>query len=155
MQSIYWICILALSVLMINGQQTDSNEILSISSGTSFGFCMGYCRQSIKLTSNPSQVIVSREANGNQGSYPPVHVKLPLTADEWNSLANLVNLETIQGMDETIGCPDCADGGAEWVQIDWANGSKRVTFENRQTVESIKELVEKLRDLRQIYLSKI
>jgi hypothetical protein len=58
--------------------------------------------------SNPSQVIASREANFNQASYPPVHVKFPLTSTEWNDLASLVNLKTFQSLDDRIGCPDCA-----------------------------------------------
>jgi hypothetical protein len=156
MQSICWLfVVLAFSVLVVNGQEIGNSDILSISSGTSFGKCVGYCRQSINVMSNPSQVIASREANFDQASYPPVHVKFPQTSTEWNDLASLVNLKTFQSLNDRIGCPDCADGGAEWIQIDWTDGSKRVTFENRQTVKGIEELIERLRQLRQIYLSKM
>lgn len=151
MQSIFGIFLLTLSVLMINGE----NDILSISSGTSFGKCVGYCRQSINIMSNPFQVIAIREANFNQGSFPPTRMKFPFTSTEWNELINLVDLITIQSFDDITGCPDCADGGAEWIQIDWNNGSKRITFENRQTVEGIEKLVEKLRDMRQVYFNKM
>ncbi len=66
-----------------------------------------------------------------------------------------MNLDIFQSLDDRIGCPDCADGGAEWVQIDWNNGNKRVTFENRQTVKGIEKLIEKLREMRQIYFYKM
>lgn len=155
MRSVYSVFLLTLSLLIINGQPTKRSDITSVSSGTSFGFCRGYCRQSINVTPNPSQVTVSREPNFDQGSYPPVHVNFPVDTNEWTELVDLVDLETIEAMDERIGCPDCADGGAEWIQIDWSNGSKRVTFENGQTVERIEKLVRKLRDLRQTYLSKV
>ena len=56
-------------------------------------------------------------------------------------------------LDDRIGCPDCADGGAEWIEIDSMDGVKRVTFENGQTVNGIEPLVEKLRQLRNQYLS--
>jgi hypothetical protein len=51
-----------------------------------------------------------------------------------------------------IGCPDCADGGAEWIQVDWIDESKRVTFENGRMVEGIEKLIEKLRQMREEYL---
>jgi hypothetical protein len=156
MQSICWhFVVLTLSVLMVNGEQIENKDILSISSGTSFGRCVGYCRQSINIMSNPSQVIVSREANFNQGSFPPINLKFPLNSTEWIDLVSLVNLDIFQSLDDRIGCPDCADGGAEWVQIDWSNVSKRVTFENRQTIKGIEELIEKLREMRQIYFYKM
>ncbi|CAF1060490.1 unnamed protein product [Rotaria sordida] len=155
MQSVGWlIFVLALLVLVVNGESVKSN-VLSISSGTSFGECIGYCRKSITVTSTPSQVSISKKANFNQASYPPVYATVPLTSSELVSLVNLVNIEIFQSLDDRIGCPDCADGGAEWVQIIWANGSKRVTFENGKTVKGIEELIAKLRQMRQAYLSEM
>jgi hypothetical protein len=46
-------------LITINGEQ----KILSISSGTSFGMCVDYCRRSVNITSNPSQMIGLKEAN--------------------------------------------------------------------------------------------
>ncbi|CAF3952062.1 unnamed protein product [Rotaria sp. Silwood1] len=156
MQSVGWlIFVLALLVLVVNGESVEKSNVLSISSGTSFGRCIGYCRKSITVTSTPPQVSISKKANFNQASYPPVYAKLPLTSSEWISLVNLVNLETFQSLDDRIGCPDCADGGAEWLQINWANGSKRVTFENGKTVKDIEKLIAKLRQMRQAYLSEM
>jgi hypothetical protein len=156
MQSICWhFVVLMLSVLVVNGEQIENKDILSISSGTSFGRCVGYCRQSINIMSNPFQVIASREPNFNQGSFPPTNVIFPLNSTEWIDVVSLLNLDTFQSLDDRIGCPDCADGGAEWVQIDWNNGNKRVTFENRQTVKGIEKLIEKLREMRQIYFYKM
>ncbi|CAF1400036.1 unnamed protein product [Didymodactylos carnosus] len=107
------------------------------------------------MTSTPLQVSILKQANFNQASYPPVYATLPLSSSEWVNLSNLVNLETFQSLDDRIGCPDCADGGAEWVQINWANGSKRVTFENEKTVKGIEKLIVKLRQMRQAYLSEM
>ena len=156
MQFACWlIVVLAFLVLVTDGESAEKNNMLSISSGSSFGECIGYCQQSITLTPIPPQVAISRKANFNQTSYPPVYSKLPLTLNEWASLSSLVNLEIFQSLDDRIGCPDCADGGAEWVQINWANGSKRVTFENGKTVKGIEKLIAKLRQMRQGYLSEI
>ena len=156
MQSIYWLIIaLALLILVVSGENVEKSNIRSISSGTSFGECMGYCRKSITLTSAPLQVTTLKQANFNQASYPSVYAKLPLSSSEWTSLNNLVNLEIFQSLDGRIGCPDCADGGAEWVQIDWTNGSKRVIFENGKTVKGIEKLIVKLRQMREDYFNEM
>jgi len=156
MKSLFSIVVFSLFVLTIFGRQIEkTNEIISISSGTSFGRCIGYCRQSIEIIANPLQLNVLREANFNQASYPPVHVGFLLEQQIWTKLVGLVDLKTIENLDERIGCPDCADGGAEWIQIDTTSTSKRITFENGRTVQGTENLIEQLRDLRQTYLSKV
>ncbi|CAF4619589.1 unnamed protein product, partial [Rotaria socialis] len=32
-------------------------------------------------------------------------------------------------LDDCIGWPDCAGGGAEWIEVNWSTKSKLVTFE--------------------------
>src|SRR5690349_5995657 len=97
MQSVFWlIFVFTLLVLVVDGENVEKSNVISISSGTSFGECMGYCRKSITMTSTPPQVTILKKANFNQASYPPVYAKLPLTSSEWISLVNLVNLETFQ-----------------------------------------------------------
>lgn len=156
MQSLrFFFLFLTFSLAIVNGQQTKNQDILSISSGLSFGKCIGHCQQSINATSNPPQVIVSRLANFAQASYPPVHVKFPFTTTEWNDLVALADLESFQLLDERIGCPGCADDGVEWIQIDWINGNKRVAFERRQMLKGSENLVQKLREMRQFYLNKV
>ncbi|CAF1423314.1 unnamed protein product [Adineta steineri] len=146
--------IVALTFLVILHKTCAKNDdIISISSGTSFGRCVGRCRQSIALMADPLQVIISREANFNQASYPPIHVTSPIIFSEWNKLVSSVNLDIFQKLDDRSGCPDCADGGAEWIQVDWNNGSKRITFENGRTVQGLEELILTMRQIRQIYLS--
>jgi hypothetical protein len=47
-----------------------------------------------------------------------------------------------------IGCPDCADGGGEWIEISNRHTSKKIVFEYNQSVPEINSLVTKLRRLR-------
>ena len=44
-------------------------------------------------------------------------------------------------------CPDCADGGAEWVELGFENKVKRVTFEYMKEPEELKTLIPSLREL--------
>lgn len=135
----------------IDGKCVEKNKIVSISSGTSFGMCMGYCRRSINITSNPNELISLKEPNYDQLEYPIVSQKYPFSSDQWKQLINLVNSKSFQALDERIGCPDCADGGAEWIEIQWPNITKRVTFEYRKSIEGFEGLIETLRSLREKY----
>lgn len=69
----------------------EIKDIQSISSGTSFGMCRGYCQQSINFMINPLEILAV----------------------------------------------------------------KRVTFENGNTIEGFEELIEKLRNLREDYLTQL
>jgi hypothetical protein len=50
---------------------------------------------------------------------------------------------------KTIGCPDCADGGAEWIEIISGSGGKsqKVTFEYMNEPAKLKDLASGLRTI--------
>lgn len=140
--------ILVTILIVINGEIIRSNDkILSISDGLSFGFCRDYCRRSINISSIENELIGLKEANFEQDEYPPVEKRYPFPSNDWQELINLVDPESFRSLDERIGCPDCADGGAEWIEIQWTNENKRVTFENGQLIKGFEGLVVKLREL--------
>ena len=141
------------SVFAVAHCSFDEKNLQSISTGTSFGMCRGYCRHAINITSNPLQIIASKDPNFPQTPYPPLREQHSFSANQWQELISVLNLETFRALDDRIGCPDCADGGAEWIEINWIDGVKRVTFENRRAVKGIEALIEKLRQMRQEYLS--
>ena len=130
----------------------DLKNLRSVSTGTSFGMCRGYCQQSINITINPLQITTKKEPNFPQSSFPSVQKTYPFTSGQWQGLSDVLNLKAFDVLGDTIGCPDCADGGAEWIEIDSTDGVKRVTFENGQDVKGIEAMIEKLRQLRNQYL---
>ncbi|CAF3689426.1 unnamed protein product [Rotaria sordida] len=65
-------------------------------------------------------------------SYPPVQRQFPFSSSQWEQFVSLLDLETFTALADRIGCPGCADGGIEWIQVDWADATKRVTFESGQ-----------------------
>ncbi|UJR24697.1 hypothetical protein I4U23_006071 [Adineta vaga] len=153
MMKIFLSCCFFLGALVIiQGQNsTPNNDIISISSGVSFGMCRGYCRRSIMISSNLKRVISIKEANYQQTEFPPVKKAAPFTAEEWNELVSLVDFNAFQALNEQIGCPDCADGGAEWIQIETKGQMKKVTFENGRLIKGFEGLVVQLRNLRNQY----
>lgn len=46
-------------------------DIVAISSGTSFGECLGYCRRSIFLRGNSRKLIALKEPNAPDRAFPP------------------------------------------------------------------------------------
>ncbi|CAF1064272.1 unnamed protein product [Rotaria sp. Silwood1] len=132
-----------------------NDDIRSISSGTSFGECLGYCHRSIYITNIPPQLITLKEPNGNQIKYPTIRRRFRFNSIQWRKLIALVDVRKFRRLNDRIGCPDCADGGAEWIQINWSNKSKRVTFEYGKLVNGIEKLINYLRVLRNQYLKNL
>jgi hypothetical protein len=114
-------------------------------SGTSFGMCMGYCVS--ELTVTPDELLLV------ETSRDPAQAtrtrRLPLGEEEWEEILALVQPSELEGLPEVLGCPDCADGGAEWIEVEHDGGKRRVTFEYGSTVEPIQPLVAKARELRE------
>lgn len=122
------------------------SDSLTIRSGTSYGMCVGYCDQQVELTG--TQALFTAKSLRNPAEYPLKTCKNSLSKDEWTALAAKVNIEEFQEQPETLGCPDCADGGAEFVEIVQGKRHYRVTFEAGKTIPGFESLVEELRNRR-------
>ena len=61
----------------------------------------------------------------------------------------MVDVAAITRLEGVHGCPDCADGGAEWIEIDTGSGPIRVTFEFGDTLPGIGPLQAEIRALRE------
>ncbi|SNT00399.1 hypothetical protein SAMN05421640_1971 [Ekhidna lutea] len=123
-------------------EQVQSSDVQKIEFGTSFGMCAGYCVQTLTVTEGHVSKTVTPRVNQNleektcQQSY-----------QEFNSLMSGIDTQEFLALDETIGCPDCADGGAEWIEITTPEGSKKVTYEFGKEPEAVKSIIEELRVL--------
>ncbi|MFD2932172.1 hypothetical protein [Spirosoma flavum] len=142
---------IALLFLMLLGRCTQStissaeplsaNE-LTIRTGTSFGMCVGYCVN--EYVFNGTSVTLTQ--TGRPLAQNPIKT-CQTTIDQatWNTLRAAANLETFSKQPETRGCPDCADGGAEYIELQTGEQKHRVTFEYGTTIPGFESLVEALR----------
>lgn len=49
-------------------------------------------------------------------------------------------------LQDVYGCPDCADGGAEWLEVQFSDGRvKNVKFDYGSSVEGFEEIISSLR----------
>lgn len=123
----------------------EVTNIESIKYGTSFGMCFGYCSKSITITNS----VVDYEAYSYQGEedFPTIYLSETIEEKEWNNLVGKINFNNFSLLDESIGCPDCADGGAEWIEIKMGDEVHRVIFEYGNEPRGVKGYIDELKIL--------
>ncbi|MBD2702536.1 hypothetical protein IC229_17950 [Spirosoma sp. BT702] len=124
------------------------NSELIVRSGTSFGFCLGYCQKNYVF--DKTNVTLNEIANGRQPTQlDPRNCSFTISEADWNAVKASANLDAFSKQPETIGCPDCADGGAEYIELELSGQKHRVTFPHGGTIPGFEGLVENLRKLRE------
>lgn len=120
----------------------------TFNTGTSFGMCAGYCLQEVTMTF--AETTARRASSpGMQDRFPNQAETLPTPPGVWAGLEEAADdIALLRTLPDTVGCPDCADGGAEWVQITDGTGTKRVTFEFGKDVPEIRTLIAQARAAR-------
>ena len=118
-------------------------DISYISYGTSFGECLGYCVKSTMLTDS---IISFLKSGWNmEGRLPDIYFSRIQNIEDWESLLEEVDFNEFTQLDSIIGCPDCADGGAEWIEIKENGTIYKVIFEYGNEPEAVKPYIEMLR----------
>jgi len=122
-----------------------AGEIKSISYGTSFGECLGYCKNQMEL--NEEVATLMKKGWNELGALPDVQCTRTLGSQEFDNILDSIDLSIFILLDEVIGCPDCADGGAEWVEISFDTTTHRVTFEYMNEPKELANVVPIMREL--------
>jgi hypothetical protein len=135
-----------LVILLVGCTEDSSVElknkgIVRITYGTSFGFCVGYCVRDLDITE--TEILFSKS-----GWVPEVEEVMctdRFFADDWEVLVSKVDIQAFMSLPEVIGCPDCADGGSEWLELVLENKRHKVTFEFSKEPDEISAVIEELR----------
>ena len=128
---------------VLEDKSADSGP-LALRSGTSFGMCFGYCRTVLEVDS----LVLTFTEVAQLKPLPTRTRTLPLSLADWKRVRALVDVAALRRLEGSHGCPDCADGGAEWIEIGSAGDPVRVTFEHGATLDGIGALQAELRALR-------
>ncbi|MBT7860707.1 MAG: META domain-containing protein [Gemmatimonadetes bacterium] len=118
---------------------------LDIRLGSSFGECLGYCWQEMILD---AEAITLVTRGWDLSAYPEKIHQEVMDKDLWAQLQGLADFNAFARMDEVYGCPDCADGGAEWVTMSLSGRQKTVRMEYGVHLKPITELLRILREAR-------
>ena len=135
---------LALSAGCATSQpDAPTSAVPAVEWGSSFGMCAGFCASSLVVTPDGTATL-TETATRSPDVAPRVRARM-LTADEQARLAAANEASTV--VTDTLGCPDCADGGAEYVERDGA----RVTFDYGGDAGAAAPLAEALRSIRESF----
>ncbi|MBP6011805.1 MAG: hypothetical protein KBA31_06215 [Alphaproteobacteria bacterium] len=139
----------ALGLAACEGGTTAAGGVTRVVSTTSFGMCVGYCTTKLEITEGGAVLV--RESRGGRGAVelPTQTFKSPLTAGEWQEVVRLAGAAKFDGLPAVIGCPDCADGGAESLTVEGAGAAKTVSFDHGAKVDGLQPLLDRVRDLRE------
>lgn len=140
---------LALSGCAVAGP-AQANAVTRIVATTSFGMCVGYCTTRLEITDG--QAVLAREARAGRGGGGPVQdtqrFTAQLTPSEWQEFQRLAANADFEALPDVVGCPDCADGGAESLTVEGAAGAESVSFEYGAELPQAGPLLERVRALR-------
>jgi hypothetical protein len=128
-------------------KKSKFDDLTIISYGSSFGMCVGYCTN--ELTISDLKITYSKIQRSPKPDTK--ECTKPITVDEVEAIKNLLNSEKIAALPEVIGCPDCADGGAEWVAINADGKNYKITFEYGKPPKELEAAVAKLKLLKESF----
>ena len=111
--------------------------------GTSFGMCVGYCQRELSI--NGTQATLSLRKNGTNAEQKSC--KKQIDEATLTALKSKIDIASLNKLPDVIGCPDCADGGAEFVEVTSNGKTKRITFEYGRAPAELKELVDQLKPI--------
>ena len=123
--------------------------VTQVVSTTSFGMCAGYCATRLEITQH--EAVLTRDGRSGRGgtAKPDQRFTAPISESEWQEIARLAESVNMGELPDVIGCPDCADGGAEGLTIARGAGEESVSFDYGATVAQAQPLLERVRALRE------
>ena len=134
---------LALSTGACDESPTGASDVSFIEWQSSFGFCLptSYCTTRLRVTGREAVLTLeSREL-------PPLTTQTELTVAEADALAEAAAQARFAGLGPVVGCPDCADGGAEMLTVMVGDEQRSVTFEYEARLDPLEPLLGQMRSL--------
>ncbi|WP_421893070.1 hypothetical protein [Marinoscillum sp.] len=138
-----YLLIIIMAWMMVGCEEDSMMTTSDIRYGTSFGECIGYCVR--ETTLNGQQITVQAISRDDDKATKTKVAEL--SKAEALAIRSGIDVRQFQELPATIGCPDCADGGAEWLEMQINGESVRVTFEYGADIDGIKAGVLRLREL--------
>lgn len=132
-----------LALLAAGVTVTGCKTPVVIAHGASFGHCRGYCNKELSISKD--SVAYVQKMNGDQPETKR-NVKA-ISKEEYTKVVKQFDFRSFYLLDSVIGCPDCADGGAEWIEVKSGKNKKRVTFEYNKAPEQLKASVEQIKKM--------
>ena len=121
-----------------------------IRTGTSAGFCIGYCVSEFTISSE--KIVYSEKGrefvSDSWVDLPEKTTTVPISQNDWMDLVDIVDFQDFNSLPDKIGCPGCADAPVEWIEISIGGKTKRIEFEAREAIPEITQMIIKLQEIR-------
>jgi len=152
-ESVKWILFLMVSLNFLcpahsqNATDGKQAQINYIKFGHSAGMCDGYCYNEAMITKDRiiTTQLAWKKAGRDSSEFPTKTDTTVIRPNHWSRLVAAADIVKFFNLPETIGCPDCDDGGAQWVEISYQNKSHKVSFEAGKTIDDMAALQKELR----------
>lgn len=129
-------------------EASKTNSVLSIVHGTSFGHCRGYCIKEIHFSASSLDY---KEVSRDTVNFPVKETTEKFTQSQLDELATQIDWKKWEALDSIIGCPDCADRGAEYLIISSEKGTKKVLYDAHSTPEGLENILKTIREKRRVF----
>lgn len=124
------------------GEFLEFENIESITWSMSFGMCAGYCYKELVIQKGN----ITEHKNGRNEK--EILNNYNYSGNEWESLLSNLDIKSFVKLSGRIGCPDCTDGGAESLKINFGNGVyKIVVYDFGTNPEGLEAFLKKIRNL--------
>jgi len=144
-----WPCLALSTMASCHDPSTAPLPKTLVRTGTEFGECGGWCYKELEIQGTLATFQLRQHYPGTAESLGAALI----SPDKWRHLERTIDMDALAAVAGVIGCPDCSDGGAEWIEVEHAGARKRVTFEWCDSVPAIQPLVDAARELREEILS--
>lgn len=143
--------IITLSIFILSCSTSDDSDpqsdIVKIGYGISFGECLGYCIRTLTIDQDSIQFVKSGWTIDSLLS----DIACSDPTDDFSALTGEVDFIQFLQLDSIIGCPDCADGGAEWIELTSGDNRHKVVFDYLHPPLVLEDITSDLRALMEGY----
>ena len=123
---------------------TENEELtaLEINLDQTAWFCQSNCRYNFAFSEG--NVTVKRYDKPND-EQPLWQCDRKLPSADWQAILKVLDIDALAQVEETIGCPGCADAPIETLKVTTGQFSKEVRMEVQDKVPAIQDFLDELR----------
>jgi hypothetical protein len=119
---------------------------MTIRNGTYLGDCLVHCNE--EVTVDAERVVYSLTSRVPDADNPDVHAEGAPPPGAWEAIERALDPAALRSLPETIGTPDAADEGGEFLEVSEGGDTKRIDFPRGADLPEAGPLLEAMRELR-------
>ncbi len=141
-ETLVLLCVLCFIGFSCEPDSFAESENIEVTYGTKC-FCQPFGETTTIF--NPSLIIKTKISNTQD--VEDLSCQKSIAGGDWNMVLQNLNIEEFVNIPETVGCPNCADEGAQWLQITTQHTGHKVTWSNNEELKQMRVLLEIIENL--------